>query len=99
MAKGTILVKPIISEKFTRQGDQFNRYGFVVNNKANKIEIKKAVEEMYSVSVTRVNTAVMPGKLKTRQTKSGIITGSTGAFKKAYVTLADGDAIDFYANI
>jgi large subunit ribosomal protein L23 len=80
-------------------GDNLNRYGFIVDKSANKIEIKKAVEEMYSVSVTSVNTMNYSGKEKTRYTKSGIISGRTNSFKKAIVTLAEGDKIDFFSNI
>lgn len=80
-------------------GESHNSYGFVVNKKANKIQIKKAVEEMYGVGVDRVNTMNYKGKIKTRYTKTGMVVGSTGDVKKAVVTLVDGDAIDFYSNI
>lgn len=76
-----------------------NRYGFVVDKRANKIQIKNAVEEFYNVKVVDVNTMNYSGKLKSRYTKAGFLTGRTNAFKKAIVTLAEGDAIDFYANI
>jgi len=94
-----IIIKPIVTERMTWLGDAQNRYGFVVNKNANKIQIKKAVEDMYSVSVTNVNTMVYAGKEKMRYTKSGIINGSTKAFKKAIVTVAEGDKIDFFSNI
>ena len=94
-----ILIKPIVTEKFTEQGEDLNRYGFIVNKKANKLQIKKAVEEMYNVSVTSVNTMIYGGKRKNRYTKSGVVTGKTSATKRAVVTVADGDAIDFYSNI
>ncbi len=94
-----ILIKPIVTEKMTAQGEAFNRYGFVVDPKANKIEIKKAVEKMYGVSVDSVRTMNYMGKRKTRYTKSGVVNGITNSYKKAIVTLADGDAIDFYSNI
>ena len=94
-----ILLKPIVTEKMTDQGDKFNRYGFIVARDANKLQIKKAVEDMYSVTVTNVNTMVYAGKEKMRYTKSGIINGSTKAFKKAIVTVAEGDKIDFFSNI
>ena len=94
-----ILVKPIITEKMTEMGERFNRYGFVVERKANKSQIKKAVESLYDVSVTDVNTMVYGGKVKTRFTKSGVISGKTKSFKKAIVTLAEGESIDFYSNI
>ena len=76
-----------------------NRYGFVVDKRANKIEIKKAIEELYGVKVLDVNTMNYSGKLKARYTKAGYLVGRTNAFKKAVVTLAEGDSIDFYANI
>lgn len=94
-----ILLKPIITEKMTAQGENLNRFAFIVNKKANKIQIKKAVEEMYGVTVDAVNTMVYAGKNKSRYTKTGIIQGRTNSFKKAIVTLAEGDTIDFYSNI
>jgi large subunit ribosomal protein L23 len=94
-----ILKKPIITEKMTEQGEKLNRYGFIVDKQANKIQIKKAIEEMYDVSVASVNTLVYGGKAKSRYTKAGIIHGKTNSFKKAIITLAEGDTIDFYSNI
>jgi large subunit ribosomal protein L23 len=94
-----ILLKPIVTEKMTSQGDKFNRYGFLVARNANKIEIKKAVEELYGVTVESVNTMRYGGKVKTRYTKSGVMTGKSAATKKAVVTLAEGNTIDFYSNI
>ena len=94
-----ILLKPIVTEKMTSQGDKFNRYGFIVTRNANKIEIKKAVEELYGVTVESVNTMRYGGKVKTRYTKSGVMTGKSAATKKAVVTLAQGNTIDFYSNI
>ncbi|HEX2967803.1 MAG TPA: 50S ribosomal protein L23 [Bacteroidales bacterium] len=94
-----ILLKPIVTEKMTSQGDKFNRYGFLVDKKANKIQIKKAVEEMYNVTVDSVNTLRYGGKIKARNTKSGLLIGKTVATKKAVVTLAEGNKIDFYSNI
>jgi len=94
-----VIIKPIVTEKMTVQGESLNRYGFVVDRKANKLQIKKAVEEMYNVSVATVNTMVYSGKEKSRYTKSGIIVGRTNSFKKAIVTLVEGDKIDFYSNI
>jgi large subunit ribosomal protein L23 len=94
-----ILLKPIVTEKMTSQGDKFNRYGFVVVKSANKLQIKKAVEELYGVSVDSVNTMRYGGKVKTRNTKSGLLVGKTAAVKKAVVTLAEGNKIDFYSNI
>lgn len=94
-----ILVKPLVTEKMTDQSERFNRYGFVVDRRASKPEIKKAVESLYNVTVESVNTMVYGGKVKSRYTKGGIITGKTAAFKKAIVTLVEGDSIDFYSNI
>jgi len=94
-----ILLKPIVTEKMTSQGDKFNRYGFIVARNANKLQIKKAVEELYGVTVDSVNTMRYGGKLKTRNTKSGLLKGKTIATKKAVITLAEGNKIDFYSNI
>lgn len=94
-----ILIKPIITEKMTAVVEKHNRYGFVVDRKANKIQIKKAVEKMYGVSVDRVNTMNYKGKSKSRFTKTGMVVGSTGDLKKAVVTLTEGDVIDFYSNV
>jgi large subunit ribosomal protein L23 len=94
-----ILLKPIVTEKMTSLGDKFNRYGFLVARSANKLQIKKAVEELYSVTVDSVNTMRYGGKIKTRNTKSGLLVGKTAATKKAVVTLAEGNKIDFYSNI
>ena len=94
-----ILLKPIVTEKMTSQGDKFNRYGFLVEKNANKIQIKKAVEDLYSVTVDSVNSMRYGGKVKSRNTKSGLLVGRTSATKKAVVTLAEGDKIDFYSNI
>jgi len=94
-----ILLKPIVTEKMTSQGDKFNRYGFLVAKNANKLQIKKAVEELYGVTVDSVNTMRYGGKVKTRNTKSGLLVGKTAALKKAVITLAEGNKIDFYSNI
>jgi large subunit ribosomal protein L23 len=94
-----ILLKPIVTEKMTNQGDKFNRYGFIVAKNANKLQIKKAVEELYSVTVESVNTMRYGGKIKTRNTKSGLLVGKTASTKRAVVTLAEGNKIDFYSNI
>ena len=95
----TILIKPIITEKAETLSENLNKYSFVVNTKANKIEIKKAVEKMYSVSVSSVNTIIMPAKAKNRNTRSGIIKGHVSGYKKAVITLADGEEIDFFGDI
>lgn len=94
-----VIIKPVITEKMTSQGEKFNRYGFIVDKKANKIQIKNAVEKMYGVSVEDVNTMVVGGKSKTRYTRTGFVEGRTKHVKKAIVTLADGDIIDFYSNV
>ena len=94
-----ILIKPIVTEKMTDQGETLNRYGFVVDRRANKLQIKQAVEELYSVSVASVNTMRYGGKSKVRYTRSGVLSGKTNAYKKAVVTLEEGEAIDFYSNI
>mgnify|MGYP001262270062 FL=1 len=94
-----ILIKPIVTEKMTVQGEKLNRYAFEVDREANKIQIKAAVEEMYGVKVLDVNTVNYHGKKKSRFTKAGLLSGRTNHFKKAYVTLAGEDKIDFYSNI
>ena len=83
----------------TDQGEKLNRYGFIVDRKANKIQVKQAVEQMYNVSVADVNTVNYHGKRKSRFTKAGLLRGRANHFKKAYVTLAGEDKIDFYSNI
>ena len=95
----SIIKKPIITEKMTNQSEEYNRYAFVVDRKANKIEIKKAVSDMYDVTVDSVRTMVCIGKKRVRGTKSGMIIGKTSTYKKAIVTLVEGDSIDFYSNI
>ena len=95
----SIIKKPVITEKMTNQSEKYNRFAFVVDRKANKIEIKKAVEEMYDVAVDSVRTMLCIGKKRVRGTKSGMIVGKTATYKKAIVTLTEGDSIDFYSNI
>ena len=94
-----ILIKPIISEKAERLSEDRNQYSFVVDRKANKIEIRKAVEDMYSVSVTSVNTMIMPAKAKSRYTRRGVQRGRQASYKKAIVTVASGEEIDFFSDI
>jgi len=94
-----ILIKPIVTEKMTGQAESLNCYGFIVNRNANKLQIKKAVESLYNVSVVSVNTLIHVGKRKSRFTKAGVISGSTGMSKKAIVKIAKGENIDFYSNI
>ena len=95
-----IIIKPIVTEKQTAVTEKMpNRFGFRVSPDANKLEIKKAVEEMYNVSVESVNTMNYSGKRKSRYTQSGIINGKQAAYKKAIVTLKEGEVIDFFSNI
>src|ERR1044071_7291923 len=97
--KMDILLKPIITEKMTAQGEKLNRYGFYVERAANKLEIKQAIEKMYNVKVESVNTQQYVGKVKTRNTTRGMAVGRVNRGKKAIVTLKDGETIDFYASI
>ena len=94
-----VLKQPIITEKMSKAGEKLGHYGFIVNDKANKIQIRQAIEKMYNVTVERVNTVRVPGKLRVRATKSGMSKGTTGSYKKAIVTLKKGETIDFYSNI
>ena len=94
-----VLIRPIITEKMTRLGDKLGQYGFVVNKKANKLQIKQAVEAMYGITVEDVRTSIIPAKLTTKMTKSGMIKGRKSAYKKAFITLAAGESIDFYSEI
>ena len=95
----SILVKPIITEKITKEGEVFNRFGFVVDKKANKVQIKKAVEATYGVSVVSVNTMNVRPDRTTKYTKRGLISGKSNAYKKAIVQVQEGETIDFYNNI
>lgn len=95
----SILIKPVITEKATTDSELHNRYIFVVDTGANKIEIKNAVEQAYGVSVLKVRTMNVRADRNSRFTKSGMITGKTNAYKKAVVQVAEGDTIDFYSNI
>ncbi len=99
MKSSDVLIKPVLSEKVNRLSEKFNRYTFIVNKKANKLEIKKAVEEFYGISVEEVNTLNMPSKVKQRNTKAGLLVGRKPAKKKAIVTVAEGDSIDLYGNV
>jgi large subunit ribosomal protein L23 len=96
MKLSDVLIKPILSEKANKQTEKQNRYAFVVDKKANKLEIKKAVEEFYGVQVNDVNTLVMPSKAKAKYTKAGFIVGRKSAKKKAIITVAEGETIDIY---
>lgn len=93
-----VLVRPLVTEKISSLNEK-GQYGFVVAKDANKVEIKKEVEKMYGVTVESVNTMIYQGKDKTRYTKSRIISGRASAYKKAIVTVADGEVIDFYSEI
>jgi len=94
----SILKRPLVTEKVSALNEK-GKYGFVVDIDANKVEIKKAVEKMYGVNVKRVNTLSSMGKLKVRSTKAGMVTGRRPNTKKAIVTLAEGEVIDFYGNV
>lgn len=96
MKASDVLIKPILSEKANKQTERANRYSFVVDRKANKLEIKKAVETFYGVQVQDVNTCIMPSKLKSRYTKAGYLVGRKPAKKKAIVTVAAGETIDIF---
>jgi large subunit ribosomal protein L23 len=98
MAK-TILIQPVISEKAETLAETSGKYTFIVDRTANKIEIRKAVEKMYNVSVNGVNTMVLPGKIKKRYTRSGVQEGHVSSVKKAVVTLAEGEEIDFFGDV
>ncbi len=94
-----IIKKPVITEKMTAISEKLNRYAFIVDTRANKIQIKQAVEELYGVKVAAVNTMNYEGKSKSRYTKGGVINGKASDTKKAIVTLAEGETIDFFSNI
>lgn len=95
----SVLIKPIITEKMTSDSELYNRYGFIVNPKANKLQIKEAVEATYGVSVDKVRTMNYGPSRKTRYTKTGVQHGKSNAFKKAIVDVAEGDIIDYYNNL
>lgn len=99
MKLAEVLVKPILSEKANNLQEKRRTYAFRVADKANKLEIKKAVEDFYGVNVEDVKTVVVPAKSKSRFTKAGYIRGRKPSYKKAYVTVAEGENIDLYANI
>ena len=91
-----ILIKPVITEKMTDEGEKHNRFGFIVDRRANKLEIKDAVEKMYGVSVDKVRTMRYGAERRTRYTKTGIQRGKSVTTKKAVVQISEGDTIDFY---
>jgi large subunit ribosomal protein L23 len=94
----SVLKKPLITEKVSTLNES-GKYGFIVDRNANKVDIKKEVEKMYGVTVESVNTMRYQGKLKSRYTKSKVVSGRTAGYKKAIVTVADGEVIDFYSGI
>ena len=94
-----ILKKPILTEKASALTEKLNRYSFKVDHRANKLQIKTAIEQMYGVSIVAINTIVVSGKSKNRQTKAGLVSGRTPKYKKAIVTMKEGEVIDFYSNI
>jgi len=96
MNSSTVLIRPVITEKVNGQIEKSSRYTFVISRSANKLEVKKAVEAFYGVKVENVNTARVPAKAKTRMTKAGILSGRKSGYKKAIVTLAEGDSIDLF---
>jgi large subunit ribosomal protein L23 len=98
MAK-RVIIKPVITEKSEWLSEEKDQYTFVVDHKSTKPEIKQAVEERFDVNVKKVNTAIMPAKEKMRATRSGYVMGRKPAYKKAIVTLADGEVIDYYGEI
>jgi large subunit ribosomal protein L23 len=94
----SILKSPLVTEKISALNEK-GKYGFIVDTTANKVEIKHAVEKQYNVNVTKVNTSNIMGKTKTRNTKAGVLTGKKSDYKKAIVSLASGEVIDFYGNV
>ncbi|MEQ9262220.1 MAG: 50S ribosomal protein L23 [Owenweeksia sp.] len=94
-----ILIRPVITEKATADSEDNNRFAFVVDKKANKIEIKNAIEELYGVHIDNIRTMVVPGKSKSRFTKNGVVSGNSGSYKKAIVEVRSGETIDLYSNI
>ena len=94
-----IIVRPVVTEKMNAQAEGLRKYGFIVDKKANKVQIKKAVENLYGVTVESVNTIYYAGKRKSRYTRTGFVAGKRNAYKKAVITLREGDTIDFYSNI
>lgn len=94
-----VLIRPALSEKANGMSEKSGKYTFIVSRRANKLQIKQAIESFYGVDVTDINTAVMPGKAKSRYTKTGTIEGQKPAYKKAIVTLAEGDTIDIFESV
>jgi len=94
----SILKRPLVTEKVSALNEK-GKYGFIVDVQSDKDQIKAAVEKQYNVKVTSVNTINVMGKQKTRYTKAGVLSGRKPNYKKAIVTLKEGDVIDFYANV
>ncbi len=92
-------MKPVITEKMTAQGEKLGKYGFIVDKRANKIQIAGAVEDMYGVTVKDVDTMNVPAKARSRYTKRGLVSGRKSGYKKAIVTLSEGDTIDFFGDL
>ena len=95
----SVIKKPVITEKYTDLGERLNKYAFIVDKRATKPQIRKEVEELYNVSIVDIRTMIYPGKTKVRYTKRNFISGRTQSFKKAVVTVKEGDTIDFYSSI
>jgi large subunit ribosomal protein L23 len=95
----SVLKKPIITEKMTAISDKLKQFGFVVDREATKTEIKSAIEKMYNVNVATISTMIQGGKAKSRMTRKGVSSGRKPAFKKAIVTLKEGQTIDFFENV
>lgn len=94
-----LLRKPILTEKASALTEKSNRFTFKVDHKANKLQIKQVIEKMYGVNILAINTMVVDGKIKSRNTKGGLVTGRSPKYKKAIVTLKAGETIDYYANL
>lgn len=99
MKLSDVLIKPVLTEKVNKQIEKNRSYTFIVDRKSNKLEIKKAIQEFYGVTVTEVNTSVVPAKAKSRNTKSGVISGRKPAKKKAVIKVAEGEEINLYGEI
>ncbi|TAN15802.1 MAG: 50S ribosomal protein L23 [Chitinophagaceae bacterium] len=99
MNPSDVLIRPVLTEKANKLSEKSHRYTFAVARKANKLEISKAVEAMYNVTVAEVKTMVVPAKNKSRYTKAGIISGRKPSYKKAVVVLSEGDTIDIFENL
>lgn len=97
MKPADVLVRPVITEKVNGQMEKSGTYTFVISKRANKLEVKTAIEAFYGVNVVDVNTCVVPAKAKTRMTKAGILSGRKSGYKKAIVKLAEGETIDLFA--